>query len=678
MTTWWNKMIGSIGGGKNSAGIVDYDGSGDYTKNKKVAFHIYHANSRNVITFKPFLTSLSYKIQYQEGEEIIKRIDGYLKRDTPKADISYSIALDIPSASLEEAKLNLAKINQLKEFQFSLKTPSGNVKDMSHWLANAKFVYLSNLIQNGRTTKGKKISSWNKMIENGLPGLTKDIKIDIKKELGFFEEKGILYPKYVTVSFDLIVLVEQVFIYSKKRLYTPYKASSYYGNDSRYWPFGVKGYKSSSTIKKYDGSQTYANNKGAWFSLCNKDNPYVIAILPFFMESLNFNYSNPDIDSEENLKGSFFFEKKPQHQPKKQLSVSVSFNAPAHSLEDAKYTMYTIQKLIRLINLNKDDYKTDNVNVSTFIPSDTKKYWDRCKESSAHYDSKLRDAVKPDTFKSNGKQIYNYSLLSKSQKDRLKAKLKKYFESSTPDEANAYWNTNYDATTRSNVVHITSLVGKDKISGKPTYDKVITNGHDLHIKSFSFEPDLTLGFFEEDGMLYYKLIKFSFEMEAIAGSGLLNGMLADVVDDKDKNAYGLVSNEKMIKSLKSSITKIEKTIEEYNKEDIALQDLKVDISTKHTDIRDNRKHYDAGGVGPNPSSNKMTFKELVALEELTTDLQADYDKREEAFLESPTPEELRVEIAGINKDIIVLEKVESIDSGLSTSPNLENLIKINK
>ena len=68
MTAWWSKMIGSIGGGKNSAGIVDYDGSSDYTKNKKVAFHIYHANSRNVITFKPFLTSLSYKIQYQEGE----------------------------------------------------------------------------------------------------------------------------------------------------------------------------------------------------------------------------------------------------------------------------------------------------------------------------------------------------------------------------------------------------------------------------------------------------------------------------------------------------------------------------------------------------------------------------------------------------------------------------------
>ena len=65
MTTWWSKMVGSIASGNNSAGIVDYDGSDEYTKRKKVAFYIYHANSRNVITFKPFLSSISYKIQYR-------------------------------------------------------------------------------------------------------------------------------------------------------------------------------------------------------------------------------------------------------------------------------------------------------------------------------------------------------------------------------------------------------------------------------------------------------------------------------------------------------------------------------------------------------------------------------------------------------------------------------------
>ena len=37
------------------------------------------------------------------------------------------------------------------------------------------------------------------------------------------------------------------------------------------------------------------------------------------------------IDSESNLQGSYFFEKRPIAEPSKKLLISVSFNAPAHS-----------------------------------------------------------------------------------------------------------------------------------------------------------------------------------------------------------------------------------------------------------------------------------------------------------------------------------------------------------
>ena len=51
----------------------------------------------------------------------------------------------------------------------------------------------------------------------------------------------------------------------------------------------------------------------------------------------------------------------------------------------------------------------------------------------------------------------------------------------------------------------------------------------------------------------------------------------NVVDDEDKNAYGLVSNDGMIKSLKSSLLKMDKTIEEYNEEKLDLAELEAKI-----------------------------------------------------------------------------------------------------
>ena len=689
MTTWWNKMIGSVASGNNSAGIVDYDGSDEYTKRKKVAFYLYHSNTRNVVTFKPFLSSISYKIQYEDGEEIIKNIDGRLKRDTPKAKISYAITLDVPSQSLKEAKYNLAKANELKSFQFSTIAP-GVSPNYSSLIANTKFIYLTNLIQNGKTTKGKNLKSWKDMVKNGLPCLIDSVKVDIKKDLGFFEENGMLYPKYFTINFDAEVLIEQVFRMSKKRLYTPYKESgAYYKNDSKYWPFGVKGYKSTSAIKKYDGSQTYANNKGAWFSLCNRDVAGTYAILPFFMESLSFDYMNKEGNTKP-WRSENFFSKVPVGKPANELKVSLSFNAPAHSLEDAKYTMYTIQKLIRLINLKKGDYLVPNTDVSSFTTGDSQKEFEKTwktKNGSTNpkYDEDLAKAIGeyryPKSHAKAGKRVFIFHDLKPSVQAEVLKKMKNFYSEKIPNEDSAEWNTTYSSVTRSNVIHVTSLLGKNKISGKPSYGKIIASGHNLHVISFSFEPDLSLGFFEEDGMLYYKLIKFSFELEAVAerGLGLVNPSIPPAIDDPDDKAFGssVISGAKY-KEAKQVISKqneIKQQIDQIEAELENLDNQEIFIKPGETFVSEERyKWFEENYGAENVIGGLVTTETLEERrEDYITDLERDKLMSENEYYNAT------LELDPLAKEAYNrLTGTQAEGDSLSASQGYQKIIKLNK
>ncbi len=519
MTKWWNKMKTKIGNGKRVKRVGN-DGSTSYTKNKKVAFYFYHGNSRNLITFKPFIDSISYKIQYEEGEEILKRVDGYLKKDRIKSSIGYSISLNLPAHSVNEAKLNLSKINQLKQHQFSnysgfmsaTAVYMGTYDDL--YMRNMTLIFMSNIISNGNYTSSKHLSSHKEMLKYGVPGLIKDVKVDFQKDLGFFEEDGNIYPKLIKVSFDLDVYVEQVKKNSNKRLFTPYtRPGAYQHDDSKYWPFGITGFSSTSPVSS-DGKINFADKKNTWFSLCNEEVLNTYAIFPLVLDNLSFTMKKGFEDSD--IENFSFFNRKIKSSGVNDLDVSVSFSTIANSVNEARYYMYQIQKLVRLINLRPSDYRcVDKV-------SDLKTFSDW----QSHYEKVGR----PNNWMSKRKFLWEE--LTESEQS-----LYKKYASSRPVKI-CKWVDDPKTSTRYNHVHITNLFGRERISGRPNLESIMRFGHAVHIKSFSFEPDISLGFFDEDGMLYYKSFKISFEMTPIAESLLNKGTLPLIDSFIDPETHG--------------------------------------------------------------------------------------------------------------------------------------------
>ena len=92
------------------------DGSPLYVKNKAGNFIIAHSNSATVISLKAFLSSYSIDIEYgvdedEDGKRT--RVKEFIPTKGPV--FSYSIGLQLVAHSLTEAKLNLARINEINK-----------------------------------------------------------------------------------------------------------------------------------------------------------------------------------------------------------------------------------------------------------------------------------------------------------------------------------------------------------------------------------------------------------------------------------------------------------------------------------------------------------------------------------------------------------------------------------
>jgi len=523
--SWWNKQRGAIAGGKGPK-RVGTDGSDQYTKNKKVAFYYYHPNSRRVVTFKPFLTSLSYKMQYSEGEVILERADGYLKKDTLKRGINYSIGLALPAHSVNEAILNLSKMNELKAFHFSNYAPGDDIlgpddkrDPIDQYLLNTKMIFMSNIVSNGKYVKGTDISSHKKILKYGVPGIIKDLKIDFDKTLGFFEHGGKLYPKLINLSFDLDVLNEQVYKINKKRLFLPFeKNGSYKKDDVKYWPFGITGFSSSDKVSDGDGKRKHANLKNLWFSLASEEVAGTYVLFPLMMESISLTVKN-EFSEEKDLSHGALFDRKFKAAPVNKLDISVSINTAAATVNEARNFMYQIQKMIRLVNLNPDDYKINTYKAATAMTPNA--------AEKAYADPKFKKHLERDS----SKKIIQWSDLNDKQKTAWKNKATATMGSSSYTKGE--WQSS-GGDMKLNHLHVTNLIGKDKISGRPNKGEIISKGHVVKVKSFSFEPDLSLGFFDEDNFLYFKSMKLSFDFELVNDQGILQTTYGHVKNSEKK------------------------------------------------------------------------------------------------------------------------------------------------
>lgn len=158
------------------------------------------ASRKRWVVFKGFLESFdrNYSIAanlLEDRSVTMGKILNMQSSNTFKS-LEYSIKINIPSASLKEAKKNCAKIQYL--FRFFPK--SHQYMDSRDQSANTIKVYSPSLIETATTSGLVNPLNFDQMFDNSLNLYLENIGFDIDLEQGFFEENGKLYPKSMSID----------------------------------------------------------------------------------------------------------------------------------------------------------------------------------------------------------------------------------------------------------------------------------------------------------------------------------------------------------------------------------------------------------------------------------------------------------------------------------------------
>ena len=146
-------------------------------------------------SFNAFITSFSDNMTSNWNEEqVYGRPDpiGTFQNTTRKI----SLAFDLPSANLLEAKENLTKINRVKQFMYPAYSSNTKNNTSTNALSLAKSplvrIKFANLIQNLDPSENAK----------GLLGWIGSFSATPVIDMGMFNENKFLYPKVYNVSLD--------------------------------------------------------------------------------------------------------------------------------------------------------------------------------------------------------------------------------------------------------------------------------------------------------------------------------------------------------------------------------------------------------------------------------------------------------------------------------------------
>ena len=196
--------------------------------------YIYDPKLGSTVNFKTFLKDFSIGFDVKPGDE--KAVDGGKIRTIDNFSIVYNFGLDIPALSVNDARVNAGRMEQLDRMLSNNFGSSGNRVFESE---RVRYVLLSNLIHNGNYTEQHAIEKNGDVLKYGMPCYMSSFNYNIDTELGYFEYKNKLFPKAFDTTFSLITQVGE--IRTGKFLIAGLEENgSYYNRDVQTWPFGVK------------------------------------------------------------------------------------------------------------------------------------------------------------------------------------------------------------------------------------------------------------------------------------------------------------------------------------------------------------------------------------------------------------------------------------------------------
>lgn len=223
-------QAGSLNGKAFRLG-ADY--SFDYVDDKGIMLYIYDEHLNSTVSFKTFLKDFSISFNIKAKDE--KAVDGGKNTGISDFEMAYNFNLDIPALSVNDARVNAARLEEVDRMITSNFISEGTRVMTSE---NVRYVLMSNLIHNGKYVEKKSIQSGKDVFKYGVPCYTNSFNYTIDTELGYFEYFNKLFPKSYTATFSLIAQAGETEM--GKFLIAGFERSGdYYKKDIRTWPFGV-------------------------------------------------------------------------------------------------------------------------------------------------------------------------------------------------------------------------------------------------------------------------------------------------------------------------------------------------------------------------------------------------------------------------------------------------------
>ena len=140
------------------------DYSFNYATDKGIMLYIHDPKLNSSISFKSFLKdfSISQTIKNEDAEQV----DGGVLRDLVGVGIVYNFTLQVPALSVNDARLNLARFEELDRM---VSNNFGRVGNAAVEAERVRYVLLANLVNNGKYTKKHEITEEGDILEYGLP-----------------------------------------------------------------------------------------------------------------------------------------------------------------------------------------------------------------------------------------------------------------------------------------------------------------------------------------------------------------------------------------------------------------------------------------------------------------------------------------------------------------------------
>lgn len=354
------------------------------------------------VAFKAFIGSLKINLDKEfDTLEYADRNNRIFKEKSAK--LSYSLQINIPAHSTNEAANNLAKIEELQRLIMQSKVETDTINRVTtgadkvvginkpiflvafkNLISSGRFFPQSVRQQAGADSNQGIIKEFSQMVYDGFPCYIENINYEPDMNFGFFDFEGQLYPKLITLNVVLNYESDTLLSYTNNLPLAPFQTNGHYSDfDTSLFPFGVRIKRkdfpekpSSISDQFYEYTTSEMNdifiNKGQALSSyiflsmpiepgvgeqkANEKSPnynseYIkiarwVVFKPFF-ESFNRDHQM-NVVKEEEVDNPIFGMVSTNGVSFKGLDYSFKINLPAENLEEAKKNCGKIQYLFRM------------------------------------------------------------------------------------------------------------------------------------------------------------------------------------------------------------------------------------------------------------------------------------------------------------------------------------------